>query len=124
MFTTEVENFPGFPNGVMGPQLMQALREQAERFGTQFIRDDVVSVKLDERPFVIQGGEETVQAHALIVATGARANWLNLENEQRLAKTGGGVSACAVWTARCRSTATRCSRSSAAATPRSKKAAT
>lgn len=96
MFTTEVENYPGFPEGVMGPQMMKAFRDQAERFGTRFIRDDVTEVDFSRRPFTLKSAEQTVQAHAVIIATGARANWLNLENEQRLAKSGGGVSACAV----------------------------
>src|SRR5512143_3891946 len=86
MFTTDVENYPGFPKGVMGPELMQSFRDQAERFGTRLIRDDVESVDLQHRPFVIKGHDDTVEAHAVIIATGARANWLNLENEQRLAK--------------------------------------
>ncbi len=96
MFTTEVENYPGFPQGIMGPPMMKAFRDQAERFGTRFIRDDVTAVDLRQRPFAVKTPDESVQAHAVIVATGARANWLNLENEQRLAKSGGGVSACAV----------------------------
>ena len=96
MFTTEVENYPGFPQGIQGPELMKALRDQAERFGTRFIRDDVSAVDFSRRPFTVQTPDTTVQAHAVIVATGARANWLDLENEQRLAKSGGGVSACAV----------------------------
>ncbi len=96
MFTTEVENYPGFPEGITGPQLMKAFRDQAERFGTRFFREDVQQVDLQSRPFTITGDEHTVQAHAVIIATGARANWLGLENEQRLAKSGGGVSACAV----------------------------
>jgi thioredoxin reductase (NADPH) len=96
MFTTDVENFPGFPEGIMGPQMMKAFRDQAERFGTRFIRDDVSEVDLSQRPFTLKTPDETRQAHAVIIATGARANWLNLENEQRLAKSGGGVSACAV----------------------------
>jgi thioredoxin reductase (NADPH) len=96
MFTTEVENFPGFPEGITGPQMMKAFRDQAERFGTRYIREDVVEIDLSKRPFVIKSDEHTVEAHAVIIATGARANWLGLENEQRLAKSGGGVSACAV----------------------------
>ncbi len=96
MFTTDVENYPGFPDGIMGPQMMKAFRDQAERFGTRFIRDDVTEVDLKNRPFTVKSHDETVQAHTVIIATGARANWLNLENEQRLAKSGGGVSACAV----------------------------
>ncbi len=96
MFTTEVENYPGFPEGVTGPKLMKAFRDQAERFGTRFIREDVSEVDFSQRPFVVRYGDHSVQAHAVIVATGARANWLGLENEQRLAQSGGGVSACAV----------------------------
>ncbi len=96
MFTTEVENYPGFPHGTMGPALMAAMREQAERFGTRFIRDDVTEVDFRRQPFTIKSPDETIQTQAVIIATGARANWLNLENEQRLAKSGGGVSACAV----------------------------
>jgi thioredoxin reductase (NADPH) len=96
MFTTEVENFPGFPRGVMGPELMKSMRDQAEHFGTRFIRDDVTAVNLSNRPFTVSCPDQTVQAHTVIIATGARANWLDLENEQRLAKSGGGVSACAV----------------------------
>ncbi len=96
MFTTEVENFPGFPEGVTGPELMKAFRDQAERFGTRFIREDVTAVELGRRPLVVKSDGHAVQTHALVIATGARANWLGLENEQRLAQSGGGVSACAV----------------------------
>jgi thioredoxin reductase (NADPH) len=96
MFTTEVENYPGFPPGIPGPKLMKAFREQAARFGTRLITEDVEHLDLRERPFVIKSPENAARAHAVILATGARANWLNLENEQRLAKSGGGVSACAV----------------------------
>jgi len=96
MFTTDVENYPGFPKGILGPDLMKSFRDQAERFGTRFITQDVTEADLRKRPFTIKSDDHTVQAHAVIIATGARANWLNLENEQRLAKSGGGVSACAV----------------------------
>ncbi len=96
MFTTEVENYPGFPQGIVGPAMMKAFRDQAERFGTRFIRDDVIAVDFARRPFVVRSQDETVGAHAVIIASGARANWLDLENEQRLAHSGGGVSACAV----------------------------
>jgi len=96
MFTTEVENFPGFPKGIMGPELMKSMRDQAEHFGARFIRDDVTEIDFSKRPFTVKTPDETVQAHAVIIATGARANWLDLPNEQRLAKSGGGVSACAV----------------------------
>ncbi len=96
MFTTEVENYPGFPQGVTGPELMKAFRDQAERFGTRFIRDDVTQVDFAQRPFIVRSQDKVARAHAVIIATGARANWLNLPNEQRLAQSGGGVSACAV----------------------------
>jgi len=97
MFTTEVENYPGFPDGVDGQALMRSMRAQAERFGTRTITDDVVELDASRRPFVLRSAQgEEVQARTAIVATGARANWLGIENEQRLAQTGGGVSACAV----------------------------
>ena len=96
MFTTDVENYPGFPEGVLGPKMMKAFRDQAARFGTRFIREDVNSIDLTQRPFVIRSDSHTVAAHAIIIATGASANWLGLPNEKRLAELGGGVSACAV----------------------------
>jgi thioredoxin reductase (NADPH) len=97
MFTTEIENFPGFPEGVDGQALMARMKEQAERFGTRTIMENVASVDFSERPFRLTPTySEPVFAHAVIVATGARANWLDLPNEQRLAHNGGGVSACAV----------------------------
>jgi len=96
MFTTEVENYPGFPEGVQGPNMMIAFRQQAERFGTRFITEDVTAVDLTRRPFSIKSDSASASAHAVIIATGASAKWLGLENEQRLAKSGGGVSACAV----------------------------
>ncbi len=97
MFTTEVENYPGFASGVDGQQLMAEMRAQAERFETRVVTEDIVEVETGRRPFVVRtsGGSE-IRAEAVIVATGARANWLGLENEQRLAQRGGGVSACAV----------------------------
>lgn len=96
MFTTEVENYPGFPAGVLGPTMMKAFREQAARFGTRFITEDVREVDFSKRPFRIVSDEHTAQAKAVIIATGASANWLGLPNEKRLADSGGGVSACAV----------------------------
>lgn len=96
MFTTEVENYPGFPEGVMGPKMMRSFRDQAARFGTRLITQDVFEVDFRNRPFTIKSDDHTVQAHAVIIATGARANWLGLPNEKRLAESGGGVSACAV----------------------------
>ena len=97
MFTTEVENYPGFRDGVDGQTLMSEMRAQAVRFETRVVTEDIVEIDAGERPFRLRtsGGDE-VYAHAVIVATGARANWLGLENEQRLAQQGGGVSACAV----------------------------
>jgi thioredoxin reductase (NADPH) len=97
MFTTEIENFPGFPEGVDGQQLMARMKEQAERFGTRTLMENVAAVDFSARPFVLTPTySEPVRAEAVIVATGARANWLDLPNEQRLAQRGGGVSACAV----------------------------
>ena len=97
MFTTEVENYPGFAEGVDGQTLMLEMRTQAERFDTRVVTEDIVYIETETWPFILRtsGGGE-VRAHAVIVATGARANWLGLENEQRLAQMGGGVSACAV----------------------------
>ena len=95
--TTDVENFPGFPEGIDGQELMKRMKEQAVRFGTRTLGDDVASVDFSQRPFVLRPAwSPEVRAHAVIVATGARANWLGLENETRLAQSGGGVSACAV----------------------------
>ena len=94
MQTTEVENFPGFPDGRMGPELMMDFRKQAEKFGTEFMTQDVTSVDLSNgSPFTIEVGSETLQARTIIISTGATARWLGLENEQRL--IGKGVSACA-----------------------------
>lgn len=116
MLTTEVENYPGFPQGITGPKLMAYFEQQAVSFGTRIVTDngfnpdvsnpddghtyayhDCKSVDLSQRPFVVVGEDDTeYRTHSLIVATGATANWLGLENEQRLARSGGGVSACAV----------------------------
>ncbi len=97
MFTTEVENYPGYPKGVTGQQMMADFREQAERQGTRFITADVQKVDLSQRPFKVWVGEDENELHtadALIIATGARANYLGLENEEKLKNKG--VSACAV----------------------------
>ncbi|MFN8105835.1 MAG: thioredoxin-disulfide reductase [Acidimicrobiia bacterium] len=93
MLTTEVENFPGFPEGVMGPELMERFREQAQRFGADLRALDVESIDLSSRPFTLVAGGDEIRAHAVILATGATARWLGLENEPRLA--GRGVSTCA-----------------------------
>ena len=92
--TTDVENFPGFPQGIMGPQLIRDMRAQAERFDTVFQTADVTSVDLSRRPFVLTiNDEETIHARSLIISTGASANLLGLDSESRL--LGHGVSTCA-----------------------------
>ena len=92
--TTEVENYPGFPDGIMGPELMQVTKAQAERFGTRFIFDQVSGVEIDDRPFkVITQSNGELTADALIIATGASAKLLGLPSESEL--MGFGVSACA-----------------------------
>jgi thioredoxin reductase (NADPH) len=93
MITSDVENFPGFPEGVLGPDLMVRFREQAERFGTEFITDDVTSVDFSERPFRVSVGATVHRARAVIVATGASARQLGLPSEQALQARG--VSYCA-----------------------------
>jgi thioredoxin reductase (NADPH) len=97
MLTTDVENYPGFPDGVSGPEMMLMFQKQAERFGTKVVGRDIVSCDFSSQPFKLETSKgETVLADAVIIATGATANWLGLENELRLAQIGGGVSACAV----------------------------
>jgi len=97
MFTTEVENYPGFPDGVTGPEMMERFKKQALRFDTRVMSEDIVEVDFSTHPFTLKPAfSESFRALSVIVATGARANWLGLENEQRLAQSGGGVSACAV----------------------------
>ena len=92
--TTDVENYPGFPTGVMGPDLMTAMKEQAERFGAEIIWDAVTRVDFSKRPFSAFVGEKEYQAKAVIIATGASAQLLGLESESKL--MGHGVSTCAV----------------------------
>src|SRR5947208_2836371 len=79
--TTEVENFPGFPDGINGPELMVAMRTQAERYGTRIITEDIASIDLNRRPFVMtDSAGATIEAHAVIISTGASANYLGLES--------------------------------------------
>src|SRR5690606_29171542 len=93
--TTEVENFPGFPTGILGPELMMKMREQAEHYGTRVITEDVTDVDLSRRPFKVTDSAGTVhEAEAVIIATGASANYIGLESENRFKNRG--VSACAV----------------------------
>ena len=91
--TTEVENFPGFPEGILGPELIERTRKQAERFGTEFRSGSVSAVDLSKRPFRITAGKETYETEALIVAAGASARMLGIESERHL--LGYGVSTCA-----------------------------
>lgn len=93
MLTTEVENYPGFVNGILGPDLMEIFKKQAERFGAKLISDDARRVNFLKRPFLVLAGEKAIKTQAVIIATGADANWLGLESEQRL--IGRGVSSCA-----------------------------
>jgi thioredoxin reductase (NADPH) len=94
MITSDVENYPGYPDGVLGPEMMQDLRRQAERFGTEFLTDDVTKVDLSERPFKVWMGDDEYRAESVIVATGANARQLGLDSEKKL--QGRGVSYCAV----------------------------
>jgi thioredoxin reductase (NADPH) len=94
MITSDVENYPGYPDGVLGPEMMQDLRRQAERFGTEFLTDDVTRVDFSERPFRVWVGDDEYRAESVIVSTGANARQLGLESEKKL--QGRGVSYCAV----------------------------
>lgn len=99
MLTTDVENYPGFEHGVKGPEMMDTFQKQAERFGTKVIGEDITRCEFAKSGGIHAlhtSGGKTVHARAVIIATGATANWLGLHNELRLAKIGGGVSACAV----------------------------
>ena len=93
MLTSDVENFPGFPQGMMGPELMANFRKQAERFGTRFISKNATRVDFSSFPLKVYIENEEIQAKAVIVATGAATKWLGLESESRL--LGKGVSSCA-----------------------------
>jgi thioredoxin reductase (NADPH) len=93
MLTTLVENYPGFIEGIDGPPLMETFQKQAERFGTEMIADDVTAVDFRRRPFTVTGGDVTLEAHTVIIATGASAKLLGLPNEAKL--MGRGVSTCA-----------------------------
>jgi thioredoxin reductase (NADPH) len=97
MTTTEVENFPGFPDGVTGPELVERMKQQAVRFETRSMIENVVSIDTTKHPFVITPSySEPMAALTVVIATGANARWLGIPNEERLAQMGGGVSACAV----------------------------
>jgi thioredoxin reductase (NADPH) len=91
--TTLVENFPGFPEGILGPQLVENMRKQAERFGAEYRMTHLTSVDLSQRPFLLHLGRHQVHAQTLIIASGASARWLGLPHEQQL--IGHGVSSCA-----------------------------
>ncbi len=92
--TTEVENYPGFPEGVSGPELMQLFRKQSERFGTEMVAEDVISVDFSQRPFVLKSENREVQAHSVIISTGATAKRMGVPNEEKMWNNG--MSACAV----------------------------
>lgn len=94
MITTDVENYPGFPKGILGPELIQLMRDQAQRFGARFLTGNVTEVNLSKRPFTLRiEDQETLQTETLIIATGASARLLGIESEKKL--MGHGVSACA-----------------------------
>ena len=93
MITSDVENYPGYPDGVMGPEMMADLRRQAERFGAEYVTDDITKVDFSEQPLRVWVGDEEYAARAVVIATGAQARWLDLPSEQK--HKGRGVSACA-----------------------------
>jgi thioredoxin reductase (NADPH) len=93
MLTGEVENFPGFPEAIFGPELMDKMRKQAERFGTKFLLQDATAVEFSSKPLKVKVGSQILEAKAVIIATGASPRWLGLESEARL--RGRGVSSCA-----------------------------
>ncbi|HEX9977461.1 MAG TPA: thioredoxin-disulfide reductase [Acidimicrobiia bacterium] len=93
MLTTDVENYPGFPDGIMGPELMELFRKQAVRFGTRIVTSDVSKVDLRSRPFGVWVGDDEYRTRSIIISTGASARWLGVPGEEKL--RGHGVSACA-----------------------------
>lgn len=93
MLTTLVENYPGFPEGIQGPELMERMRKQTERFGAKILDKDVVALRVEKRPFEVSLGDETLSGKALILATGAVTKWLSVPGEEKL--IGRGVSSCA-----------------------------
>lgn len=92
--TTEVENYPGFPEGIGGPELMQLFRKQSERFGTEMVMEDVISADFGQRPFVLKSENREVKAHSVIISTGATAKRMGVPNEEKMWNNG--MSACAV----------------------------
>lgn len=94
MTTTEVENFPGFPEGITGPQLMDRMKAQAERWGAELVTEDVISVDLSQRPFIVRSEEREVRTHSIVIATGATAKRLGLPTEHEFWSRG--ISACAI----------------------------
>ena len=92
--TTEVENYPGFPEGIGGPELMQLFRKQSERFGTEMVQEDVTSADFSQRPFVLKSENREVRAHSVIISTGATAKRMGVPNEEKMWNNG--MSACAV----------------------------
>jgi thioredoxin reductase (NADPH) len=95
MLTTDVDNYPGFPKGIMGPELMEGMRKQAERFGAHFVTGSLGAAALRARPFVLSTSIGDISSDALIIATGARAKWLGIDEEVEFRTRIGGVSACA-----------------------------
>ncbi|HIK58579.1 MAG: thioredoxin-disulfide reductase [Nitrospinaceae bacterium] len=92
--TTEVENYPGFPGGIGGPELMQLFREQSERFGTEMVQEDVTTVDFSQRPFILKSENREIKAHSVIISTGATAKRMGVPNEEKMWNNG--MSACAV----------------------------
>ena len=92
--TTDVENYPGFPDGIDGPELMQLFRKQSERFGTEMVQEDVISADFSQRPFVLKSENREVLAHSVIISTGATAKRMGVPNEEKMWNNG--MSACAV----------------------------